>query len=56
MVVDTSALMAIVLGEPDAERYAAALSRAPRLLVAAPTWLEAAIAQRSGTSSSGASS
>ena len=43
MVVDTSALMAIVLGEPDAERYAAALSSAPRLLVAAPTWLEAAI-------------
>jgi len=43
VVVDTSALMAIVLGEPDAERYAAVLSSAPRLLVAAPTWLEAAI-------------
>ena len=43
MVVDTSALMAIVLGEPHAERYAAVLSSAPRLLVAAPTWLEAAI-------------
>jgi ribonuclease VapC len=43
MVVDTSALMAIVLGEPDAERYAAVLSGAPHLLVAAPTWLEAAI-------------
>jgi ribonuclease VapC len=43
VVVDTSALMAIVLGESDAERYAAVLSGAPRLLVAAPTWLEAAI-------------
>lgn len=43
MVVDTSALMAIVLGEPDAEHYAAALSSAPHLVVAAPTWLEAAI-------------
>lgn len=43
MVVDTSALMAIVLGKSDAERYAAVLSSAPRLLVAAPTWLEAAI-------------
>ena len=46
MVVDTSALMAIVLGESDAERYAAVLSSAPRLLVAAPTWLEAAIVAR----------
>jgi ribonuclease VapC len=43
VVVDTSALMAIVLGESDAERYAAVLCSAPRLLVAAPTWLEAAI-------------
>ena len=43
MVVDTSALMAVVLGEPDAERYAGALAAAPRLLIAAPTWLEAAI-------------
>lgn len=43
MVVDTSALLAVVLGEPDAERYAVALAAAPRLLIAAPTWLEAAI-------------
>jgi ribonuclease VapC len=43
VVVDTSALMAVVLGEPDAERYAASLAAAPRLLIAAPTWLEAAI-------------
>lgn len=35
--------MAVVLGEPDAERYAGALAAAPRLLIAAPTWLEAAI-------------
>lgn len=43
MVVDTSALMAIVLGEADAGRYAAALAGAPRLLISAATLLEADI-------------
>jgi ribonuclease VapC len=43
MVIDTSALMAILMGEPDAERYAAALVAAPRLRMAAPTWLEAVV-------------
>jgi ribonuclease VapC len=42
MVIDTSALMAILMGEPDAERYAVSLAAAPRLLISAPTWLEAA--------------
>jgi Uncharacterized protein conserved in bacteria len=43
MVVDTSALMAILFGEPDAARIAAALSTAKRLRMAAPTWLESLI-------------
>jgi len=41
VVVDTSALMALVLGEADAGRYAAALAGAPRLLISAAILLEA---------------
>ena len=40
MVVDTSALVAILLGEPDAERYAHALSAAPVRLISAVTRVE----------------
>jgi len=40
MVVDTSALVAILLGEPDAERFARALSEAPVRLLSAVTRVE----------------
>ena len=40
MVVDTSALVAILLGEPDAEQFARALSAAPVRLVSAVTRVE----------------
>lgn len=41
-VVDTSALMAILLEEPDAGRIAGILSGATALRMSAPSWLEAA--------------
>jgi len=41
-VVDTSALLAILLEEPDALRFAQALHDADGLSMSAPTWLEAA--------------
>ena len=40
MVVDTSALVAILLGEPDAERFARALGGAPVRLLSAVTRVE----------------
>jgi ribonuclease VapC len=40
MVVDTSALVAILLGEPDAERFARALDDAPVRLLSAVTRVE----------------
>ena len=40
MVVDTSALVAILLGEPDAERFARALGAAPVRLLSAVTRVE----------------
>lgn len=40
MVVDTSALIAILLGEPDADRFARALSGAPIRLLSAVTRVE----------------
>lgn len=43
MVVDTSALLCILLDAPDAPRYAESLAAAPRVLVGAPTWLEASL-------------
>lgn len=42
IAVDTSALVAIVLGEPDAESFLAALQAHPAI-VGAPTTIEAAI-------------
>lgn len=42
LVVDTSALMAVLLEEPDAIRYAQALHDADELRMSAPTWLESA--------------
>jgi ribonuclease VapC len=43
MVVDTSALLTVLLQEAKAERYLERISRCQRCLVAAPTWLETAI-------------
>jgi ribonuclease VapC len=41
IVVDSSALLAIVLGEPDADRLVAAITRATAPSVGAPTLVEA---------------
>jgi ribonuclease VapC len=40
LVVDTSALLAVLLLEDDAMKYAAALGSATALRMTAPTWLE----------------
>jgi ribonuclease VapC len=42
LVVDTSAIMAILLEEPDAVLFAQALHDANELRMSAPSWLEAA--------------
>ena len=42
MVIDTSALVAILLGEPESESLVQALAAADRRLVGAPTLVEAA--------------
>ncbi|PVZ11034.1 type II toxin-antitoxin system VapC family toxin [Actinomycetospora cinnamomea] len=43
MIVDTSAVVAVVLGEPDAERYAEALTRPGLRLLSAVNLVEAGI-------------
>jgi len=43
MIVDASAIIAILRNEPDASDLAAALQRAPIRRVSAVTWVEAAI-------------
>jgi ribonuclease VapC len=43
VIVDTSALMAILFAERDAERYARALAAADRCLMSAANYVEAAI-------------
>ena len=43
MIVDSSAIVAILRAEPDAARYAAALEAAPARQISAANWLEAAI-------------
>lgn len=43
MIVDTSALLAVILGEPDAETYLAAMVRADDLALSAATLTEALI-------------
>lgn len=43
MVVDSSAIVAILLGEAGHERYVRALADAETCLIAAPTWLECAM-------------
>lgn len=42
MVIDTSALLAILLGEPEASRLTQAIDAAPVRIVGAPTLVEAA--------------
>lgn len=43
MVVDTSAVLAILLGENDAARFAQAIELAERTVMSAANWLEAAV-------------
>lgn len=43
MIVDTSAIVAILRDEPDADRYVQALSRAVDPLISAGTYMETAI-------------
>ena len=43
VVLDTSALLAILLQEPDAQRYSDAIAGAPRRLISAATLVEAGI-------------
>lgn len=43
MIVDTSALIAMLLGEPEAAAFAQAIKAAPRRRISAASWVEAAI-------------
>ena len=43
MIIDTSALLAILLLEPEAERFAAAIEQAATVRISAASYLEAAI-------------
>ena len=44
MIVDASALLAVVLDEPDGRHFAEIIASAPRARMPAPTWFEAALA------------
>lgn len=44
MIVDSSAIVAILRAEPDAARYASAIEAAPIRRISAANWLESAIA------------
>jgi ribonuclease VapC len=46
MVVDSSALLAILLNEPDAEKFATILKNSKLKIVAAPTYLETCMAAK----------
>ena len=43
MVIDTSALVALLLGESEADRFVRRIAAAPNRCVGAPSYLEAAI-------------
>jgi ribonuclease VapC len=43
VIVDASALLAVVLNEPDGRRFAEAIAGAPRARMPASTWFEAAL-------------
>jgi ribonuclease VapC len=53
MIVDTSAVLAILFGESDAEVYARALSEADECRISAANFVEAAIVLESQTGDSG---
>jgi ribonuclease VapC len=44
MIVDASALLAVVLDEPEGQRFAEIIASAPKAKMPAPTWFEAALA------------
>ena len=43
MIVDTSAIVAILRDEPDADRYGSALAQAAEVLISAGTYIETAV-------------
>jgi ribonuclease VapC len=43
MVIDTSALIALLLGEPETEKFVVGIAAASRRLVSAPSYVETAI-------------
>jgi len=43
LIIDTSAIVALVLGEPDSPAIAAALAESDEVRISAATWLEAAV-------------
>ena len=43
MILDSSALLAVILNEPDEDRFLAAMIDAPALRMSAGNWLESAI-------------
>ena len=43
MVVDTSALVCILLAEPEAGDFAQAIANAPENVISGPTWVEASM-------------
>ena len=54
MVIDTSAIIAILFGEPEAERFAEAIEQDPTRLMSAASVLETAIVVESELGESGA--
>jgi ribonuclease VapC len=49
MIVDTSAILAILFGEPEARAFATAIADAPRCAISAGSWVElAAVSARRG--------
>ena len=53
MIVDTSAVLAILFAEPDAERYARAISNAPVCRMSVATFVEISIVMESQTGDRG---
>ena len=54
MIVDTSALVAVLFDEPDSERYATAMAQAARCRMSAANFLEAALVVEGRAGISGA--
>jgi ribonuclease VapC len=48
VIVDASALLVVVLNEPDGRRFAKTIASSPRARIPAPTWFEAALAIDTG--------